>query len=259
MIRFRTITGSQLAGRVGRVPVPSSTATPPDRTVSYGPCADQVYDVRVPVGDARDATVLVIHGGFWRPAYDRAHAGQQSEALAAQGLHVATIEYRRIPGDWAATAADVLAAIGAVAADPGLPDDIVVMGHSAGGHLATWAAYQSKNPVAGVVSLAGCVDLHLTRDMHLGDGAAAALMGAATEAVWRTADPAMLGQPATAVRLVHGAADDRVPVEISESYQSAAGAGVSLQVLAGCGHFELIDPSSPYFRHTLAAVDAVLH
>lgn len=258
MLRFRRITGSQLASKVGQVPVPSATAPPPDRTASYGSSPDQLYDVRTPSGDARGATVVVIHGGFWRPTYDRAHAGQQSNALAALGFHVATIEYRRIPGDWPATAADVLAAISAVAEDPELPGDIVLVGHSAGGHLATWAAYQPEVAVIGVVSLAGCVDLHLTRDMGLGDGAAAALMGSAPEAVWRTADPAMLGPTPVPIRLVHGAADDRVPVEVSESYQSAAGAGVSLQVLAGCGHFELIDPTSTYFRHTVAAVDAVL-
>lgn len=155
-------------------------------------------------------------------------------------------------------AADVLAAISAVAADPDLPDDIVLVGHSAGGHLATWAAYQPDVSVHGVVSLAGCVDLHLTRDLQLGDGAAEALLGSAPEAVWRAADPSMLGPSPVPVRLVHGAADDRVPVEVSESYQAAAGEGVALQVLAGCGHFELIDPSSAYFRHTVAAAAALL-
>ncbi len=240
------------------MPVPSATAPPPDRTIAYGGSPNQVYDVRLPVGAAKGATVVVIHGGFWRPAYDRGHAGQQSNALATHGFHVATLEYRRVPGDWPAMAADVLAAIGAIAADQELPDDIVLMGHSAGGHLATWAAYQPQITVSGVVSLAGCVDLHLTRDMGLGDGAAEALMGSAPEAVWRAADPALLGRPPAPVRLIHGGADDRVPVEVSESYQSAADAGIPLQVLAGCGHYELIDPATPEFAHTVAAVDAVL-
>ncbi|MFC6704242.1 alpha/beta hydrolase family protein [Flexivirga alba] len=236
----------------------TAPSPPPDRTIAYGASPDQVYDVRRPVGAARRATVVVIHGGFWRPAYDRTHAGQQSKALATHSFHVATIEYRRVPGDWPAMAADVLAAISAVAADPELPDDIVLLGHSAGGHLATWAAYQPEIAVTGVVSLAGCVDLHLTRDLHLGDGAADALMGSAPEAVWRAADPAMLGRPPAQVRLIHGAADDRVPVEVSESYQAAADAAIPLQVLAGCGHYELIDPATPQFAHTVAAVEALL-
>nr|WP_246336652.1 alpha/beta hydrolase [Flexivirga oryzae] len=236
----------------------SMPAPPPDRSVAYGAHADQLYDVRRPTGTPRDATVVVVHGGFWRPSYDRTHAGAQSEALAAHGFHVATIEYRRIPGDWPAMAADVLSSVGAVQDDPALPDRLVLLGHSAGGQLVTWASYQPEVRVVGVVSLAGCVDLHLTRDLGLGDGAAAALLGSAPEKVWRAADPALLGPPRTRVRLVHGAADDRVPVEVSESYQAAVGGGVPLQVLAGCGHFELIDPRSAYFPPTVAAVDAVL-
>ena len=236
----------------------SMTAPPPERSVAYGPHPDQLYDVRRPAGTPRDATVIVVHGGFWRPAYDRTHAGMQSEALAAHGFHVATIEYRRIPGDWPAMAADVPAAIRAVQEDPALPDRPALLGHSAGGHLVTWAIYQPEVHVAGAVSLAGCVDLHLTRDLGLGDGAATALLGSAPEEVWRAADPALLGPPRTRLRLVHGAADDRVPVEVSESYQAAVGGGVPLQVLAGCGHFELIDPRSAYFPSTVAALDAVL-
>lgn len=257
MIRFRRSTGARLVSRVGSVSIPSAASPPPDRTISYGASPDQVVDVRLPADTVRDATVVVIHGGFWRPSYDRAHAGQQSNALAALGFHVATVEYRRVPGDWPAMAADVLAALEAVAGDPELPDRRALLGHSAGGHLATWATYQ-RSAVTGAVSLAGCVDLHLTRDLGLGDGAAAALMGAAPESVWRAADPALLGASPVPVHLVHGSADDRVPVEISESYQAAAGNGVPLQVLTGCGHFELIDPGSAYFAHTVAAVGAVL-
>lgn len=155
-------------------------------------------------------------------------------------------------------ASDVVAAIKAVRGDPELPDRIVLVGHSAGGHLATWALHQPGVDIAGAVSLAGCVDLHLTRDLHLGDDAAVALMGTAPESVWRAADPALLGPPPVPVSIVHGDADDRVPVEVSESYQAAVDSGVPLQVLAGCGHFELIDPGSTYFAHTLSAIDGLL-
>lgn len=231
---------------------------PPDRTMSYGASPDQVIDVRLPSGAARAVTVLVIHGGFWRPKTDRTHAAAQSIAFAAKGFHVATIEYRREPGDWPAMAADVLAAISAVQQDTELPDRTVLIGHSAGGHLVTWASYQPEVSVAGTVALAGCVDLHLTRDLGLGDGAALAMMGSAPEAVWRAADPALLGPPPVPVRLVHGDADDTVPVEVSESYQAAANAGIPLQVLAGAGHFELVDPNAAEFPQTVAAVEAVL-
>lgn len=61
-------------------------AAAPERTISYGPAADQLYDVRSPGQPAKDVTVIVVHGGFWRPGYDRSHAGAQSAALAAHGI-----------------------------------------------------------------------------------------------------------------------------------------------------------------------------
>lgn len=262
MLRIRRFTGSGPVGNVHRMPVPTAPGAPPDRTVQYGTHPDQLYDVRLPratsEAEPRDVTVVVIHGGFWRPEIDRTHAAAQSTAFAAKGFHVATIEYRRIPGDWPTMAADVLTAITALQADAEIPDRVVLLGHSAGGHLATWATYQPEVSVTGTVSLAGCVDLHLTRDLDLDGGATLALMGSAPESVWRAADPALLGRPPVPVRLVHGDADDRVPVEVSESYQAAADAGIPLQVLAGCGHYELIDTDAAQFPHTIAAVDAVL-
>nr|WP_246241861.1 prolyl oligopeptidase family serine peptidase [Flexivirga aerilata] len=143
---------------------------------------------------------------------------------------------------------DLRAGLAAVRADPELPDDVVLVGHSAGGHLVTWALHQPEAAgVAGAVSLAGAVDLHLARDLGLGDGAANALMGDADESVWRAADPALLGPPPAPVRLIHGTADDVVPVEVSESYQAAAGSGIPLTVLTGATHHDLIDPDSPHF------------
>ena len=80
-------------------------ARAPDEVVSYGTDADQIADVRFgvkgvgPVEDPEGRPlVLIIHGGFWRPAYARAHTGPMSEAIAAAGWTVASIEYRRVPG-----------------------------------------------------------------------------------------------------------------------------------------------------------------
>ena len=229
--------------------------TPPDRTIAYGPDPDQVIDIRMARNPRRDVTVVIIHGGFWRPATDRSDATVQSAALADSGYDVATIEYRRIPGDWPAMAADILAAIRTVSADPDLPKRTVVVGHSAGGHLAVWAAHQDGLDVEGVVSLAGAADLHLARDLGLGDGAADALMGSASTDDWRAADPAMLGTPAVPVRVVHGTADDVVPIEVSRSYLAKTDNQIPVHALDGVGHSDLIDPSSPAFPHTIAAIE----
>lgn len=233
---------------------------PTDRTVSYGADPDQVYDVRLPPKGSPTPTVVVIHGGFWRPAYDRTHASAQSAALATAGFAVATLEYRRPSrGGWPVLSADVRAGLAAIRADATLPGPTVLVGHSAGGHLAVWLLHQPEGAqVLGTVALAGCLDLHLVHRLGLGDGAAAALMGGAPEVDpvgWLNADPARLAPPPAPVQLVHGDADTAVPLLISKRY--AEEAGTSVDVVPAAGHFELIDPQEPAFAHTLAAVRRV--
>ena len=69
-------------------------APPPDLTRSYGALPEHVIDLRFPL--RRPAPLIVlVHGGFWRPAYDRRHLGPMACALAAAGYVVAVPEYRR--------------------------------------------------------------------------------------------------------------------------------------------------------------------
>ena len=72
----------------------------------YGPGDGQVADVYLPEGPAT-AGVLLLHGGYWRPEYDRDHLRPMAAALADRGHPVALIEYRRRPGDPDTTVADV--------------------------------------------------------------------------------------------------------------------------------------------------------
>jgi len=246
--------------------VMTRTAPPPARTEAYGPDPAQVYDVRLPSGAARGATVVVVHGGFWQAEFDRAHAASEAQAFADDGFHVAVLEYRRVGmpgGGWPGTVEDVAAALAAVRADAGLPSPMVLVGHSAGGHLVAWAASQPwAHGIAGVVSLAGCVDLALTAQLHLGEDAAQSLMGgepdAAGDAAWAAADPARLS-PAVPVVLLHGADDETVPVAVSRSYEQRmdrpeGGPPVRLTVIPACEHFGLIDPEHPAFAEVRDAV-----
>ena len=66
-------------------------AAPPTRTTAYGDDPAQVYDVRLPERVTRGLTVVVVHGGFWRPEYDRGHAGRQAQAFADAGCAVPDI------------------------------------------------------------------------------------------------------------------------------------------------------------------------
>jgi acetyl esterase/lipase len=239
---------------------------PPSRTTAYGPDPAQVYDVRLPTSHPGGITVAVIHGGFWQAEFDRAHAASQAQALADNGFHVAVLEYRRVGmagGGWPGTFQDVVAAVAAVGADPELPDRVVLVGHSAGGHLAALlASGPDCRDLIGAVCLAGCVDLSMTARLGLGDGAAQTLMGgepAELPVAYAAADPAAL-TPIAPLVLLHGADDQVVPPEVSRSYADRIRAStpehaeVRLTVIPACGHFGLIDPAHAAFALVLDSV-----
>ena len=237
-------------------------AEPPTRTESYGPDPAQVYDVRLPRRETRSLGVVVVHGGFWRAEYDRAHAGRQAQAFADAGYATAVIEYRRtgMPGGgWPGTADDVRAAVASVRKDPALGGRLALVGHSAGGQLVAWAAAQAwAHGLAGVVSLAGVLDLARGHETGVGQGAIEAFLGGSPTEVpdhYRDADPVGL-PPGIPALLLHAGSDDRVPLELSERYAAAHhGPNVRLRAVPDGGHFGLIDPEHSAFAEVLAALD----
>ncbi|HSK54602.1 MAG TPA: alpha/beta hydrolase [Jiangellales bacterium] len=236
-------------------------AAPPDAVLRYGRSAESVVDLRLPVrapGDAPSRLVVLLHGGFWRAEYDRIHTRPLADGLAAEGWAVATPEYPRTGqpgGGWPGTFDDVATALRSLpdlveavapgAVDVGTP---VLLGHSAGGQLALWAAATpSVRPpgLAGVVALAPVADLGTAWRLGLDGGAVTALLGGSpAEAPDRYAavDPLRLPAPSVPVMVLHGTDDAQVPPSISEAYGRATGARV--EVLAGVEHFGLVDPRS---------------
>jgi dipeptidyl aminopeptidase/acylaminoacyl peptidase len=227
-------------------------APPPDYTLAYGSHPDQVIDVRV----GGPTLVIFFHGGFWRPEYDRAHTAPLAVALVAAGFTVATPEYRRT--GWNDLSADVTAA---VAMAPRAADGPVVLaGHSAGGHLALWAAPHAD--VRAVVALAPVADPYRAFALDLDDGAVRDLLGGDPTTVperYAGATPAVpLGCP---ILLVHGDRDRHVPVEFSREFAARAtraGDRVRLVELAEVDHFAVIDPQSEAWPDVVRAFDASL-
>src|SRR5262249_47030178 len=141
-------------------------ARQPDLMLRYGDGPEHVADVHMPPGAGSGQTtaggqvplILFLHGGFWRAEYGREHTRPLAEALADAGWAVCAPEYRRSGqpgGGWPGTFEDVVAAVDRL---PGLigketggvvgagPADVVLAGHSAGGHLALWAASRHRLP-----------------------------------------------------------------------------------------------------------------
>ncbi len=221
------------------------SARAPDATWAYGAHRSQVVDAYLPADtESHPCAVLIVHGGFWRPEYDRAHVRPMAAALADLGVATLLLEYRRLPGDPDATTADLRAAVraipdllaGGAAARRG---SLLVVGHSAGGHLALWLAAQAQPGVAGCLALAPVADLVLAERLGLGDDAVPDFLGG--RATSRPdLDPCLLPQPTIPVTVVHGVQDTVVPISLSRSYLRPA----TRLVEVPCAHFELIDPRS---------------
>lgn len=226
-----------------------------DDVVRWGPRDDDVADVRH--GDPEMPLIVLIHGGFWRPAYDRVHVRATTEALADEGFTVAAPEYRRIPGEPDLLVSDVAVALREL---PGLlagrhDGRVIVMGHSAGGHLALWQAVVAPPPgLVLTVALGAVGDLVLAEREDLGDGAVRAFLGGPA-ADRPDLDPAQLPSPATPVTLVHGLDDPIVPVGQARAYADVT-PEAELVELYDAGHFAVIDPWSDVWADVVTAVRA---
>lgn len=233
----------------------------------YGPDPAQFAELWLPRARTRQpGTVVIIHGGFWRAQFDLSLGRPLAADLAARGYAAWNLEYRRVPagGGWPETFTDVADGIDLLATLPVDTSRVVVVGHSAGGHLATWTAGRAKLPpgtpgssdggpfvpVTGVVSQAGVLAFANCARDRTGDTAALDLMGGGPDDLpgeYLLADPlAAVPVPAT-VLCLHSRADNWVPFAYSKRYvAAAAAAGGHAELIETHGdHFTLIDPASP--------------
>ena len=273
------ITFSQLLAR------PRAAA---DQRIAYGPEALQFGELWLPRGGGRHPVIVLIHGGCWRADLPGLELMDYMAAdLRDRGYAVWNVEYRRIGhpgGGYPGTFQDVAAGLDhlrELAPQHSLDlRRVAVSGHSAGGHLALWAAARDRLPaesplrtadplpVRGVVSLAGIADLDAYRqtgpDACGGPSTIDGLVGvqqAGGRDVFADTSPPALLPLGDRQLVISGALDRIVPPRFGQDYAAAAAArGDPAQsvVLEGAGHFEIIDPTSTVWPRIVAAFDHLL-
>lgn len=246
-----------------------------DQHLAYGTEPEQYLELWLPAGHSAPAPLVVlIHGGCWLAEYDVSHIRPLAAELAASGFAVIALEYRRLGqegGGWPGTFVDISLGLEFIASmeDPRLDlSRVILVGHSAGGHLALWATgrplleqtaslYREKpfTPQAAI-GLAAITDLAAySEGENSCQQATAKLVGgspAEKPERYAQASPSQLGT-AVPVVLLHGDQDPIVPISQAEALPQA-----KLVRLDGAGHFDLIHPGTAAFPRLLTLIEELL-
>ena len=208
--------------------------------LAYGPDPRHRIDL-FPAKGARGLLVF-IHGGYWR-ALDKKLFAWIAPPFVAAGVSVANVNYRLCPqvriGD---IVDDVVAAANWLFEHGIARDNVVVSGHSAGGHL-TAALFASKTlrfdpkaivggvPISGVFDLTPLPFYSANEDLKL-DAAEARRLSV------------MDAKPTVAAPLVVAAGGGETAEFQRQSRDFAAAWGAQVrecQILPGYNHFSILD------------------
>ncbi|MEJ8566460.1 alpha/beta hydrolase family protein [Elongatibacter sediminis] len=259
----------------------------PDARVRYAnDSAVQFGDLRLPETEAPAAghpVVVFIHGGGWKVDWTKDYTNRFVEALTREGFATWDLEFRRMGnqgGAYPGTFLDVAAGTDHLRTlaetHPLNLEQVVVVGHSSGGHLALWVAGRGNLPessplytpdplpLAGVVSLAGVNDLE--RSLELGDRTdVLELLGvdsrAAAASRFAETNPARLLPFGIPQVLIVGTADGEWRIAMTREYAAAArtaGDAVELTLPEGADHFDVTDSEGPAVGIVTQAVDSIL-
>jgi len=260
----------------------------PSQVIHYGAGPEQFGQLWLPSTRGPHPVVVMIHGGCWLASLPGVElTAPVAEDLMRRGIAVWNLEYRRLGdrgGGYPGTFEDIgrgVDRLRALAVADHLDlRHVVIVGHSAGGQLALWAAARRRLmgrerlsgadplPVSGVVSLAGVADLAAYRASGPGACGEPETIDRLVGAPRRTApgayadtSPAAMLPIGVRQTVVSGALDPIVPARFGEAYSAkarAAGDPARSVVIPQAGHFELIDPTSPAWRRIVPLIEAML-
>jgi acetyl esterase/lipase len=248
----------------------------PDAHIAYGAAPSQFVELFKPAGKGPFPVLVLLHGGCWTVHFGgieqmRNMAGD----LVKHGIAVWNVEYRRVDeegGGYPGMYQDVATAVDRLKTEAAAHNldlaRVAAMGHSAGGHLAQWAASRHRLPpsspawradplpVPHVISLGGLADLRneeklikdsCERDMWQLTGAASA----ARPDVFADTSPAEMLPSGVRTTLITGELDDVSPVRVAHDYArraQARGDAADVIVLPNASHYDEVAATSPAWQ-----------
>lgn len=254
----------------------------PTLQVTYGNASSQGIDVFLPAGPGPHPVAVLIHGGCWNvAATGREQIRHLGPELTRRGIAVWSIGYRRVNepgGGYPGTYQDVGAALDRLVSDATSYrldlTRVVLVGHSAGGHLALWLASRGSlpfySPVYGpprlklraVISLGGVGDLAtFARFIPVICGPSIA-EGLAPAGKLAEILPAALTPTASSIILVSGVIDNIVPPWVAYDYyrvlREKLATAPKLVDITDAGHLDLVTPSAPAWQQVQALIEEAL-
>ena len=258
----------------------------PDAEISYGAMPAQGIDVYLPKTKGPYPVVILIHGGCWmKSTAGREQLRLLGSELANRGMAVWSIGYRRVDEDGGAYPGifhDVAKAIDllpAKAANYNLDTSrVVAVGHSAGAHLALWAASRGQLPRASpvyvpdpfrvrtVIGLGGLGDIQRATEVPAvcGPTIIPALIGqpsAARPDVYSDTSPSKMLPNGSRIVMITGADDQVTPPVYAQTYVDevkAAGGTAELVIVPDAAHFDVVTASTPAWRLVSERIVAAL-
>jgi acetyl esterase/lipase len=241
-----------------------------DARIAYGAAPAQVVELFLPKGKGPHPVVVLLHGGCFLAEYQGLPQTSRIAAdLAKRGYAVWNVEYRKLGEDGAGypgtflDVADAVDRLRVEAPKHGLDTRrVVAVGHSAGAHLALWAASRARLPpssalrrgdplkIRAVVSLGGIGDLKPHAGVFAG-ACGPSISQVAPPRTYPETSPAELLPSGAAVTMIHGEFDHVMPFDTGEAYAAkvrAAGDKAEAIEIKGVGHFDTVIPTTEAWK-----------